>query len=173
MQILVIGTSRMDVSMGTVRSTASITVDPFQPMLGTVASDQVLKVVRDRNVLAFGSTQEVLHDRVFALSAMKVLMIKLSLLTCVVAKANFDRSLESMKITIVACALVCLVLLHQWNELLSSPTLGLEVVVVGGRSTSVHLVFVRKADIARIQKAYHEVDATAAALDRNVSLYIL
>lgn len=75
MQILVIGTSRMDVSMGTVRSTAGITVDPFQPVLGTMTSDQVLKIVCDGNVLALGSTQEVLHDGIFALLAAKIAMI--------------------------------------------------------------------------------------------------
>lgn len=135
--------------MGTVRPTTGITVDPFQPMLGTMTSDQVLKIVCDRDVLALSSTEEVLHDGVFASSAVKNVMIDRSILTCVVAKANLDGSLESMKVPVVGGALVCLVLLHQWDELLSSPTLGLEIVVVGGGSTSVHLALIRKAKMAR------------------------
>ena len=35
-----------------------------------------------------------------------------------------------MDVTVVASSLVCLVLPHQWDELLGGPALGLEVVVV-------------------------------------------
>ena len=49
----------------------------------------------------------------------------------VVTKGNLDGSLESVNVAVVAGALVSLVLLHQGNELLSGPSLGLEVVVVG------------------------------------------
>ena len=101
-------------------------------MLSTVAGNEILKIVRDRDVLRLNRTEEVLHDRVG-----------------VVAEADLDRTFESMDVTVVARTLVGLVLLHEWNKLLSSPALGLEVVVVRSRCTSVH----------------HEVDAGASAED--------
>lgn len=76
-------TSRVDIGMGTVRSATSleavsanlawtvieskgtyIAVDPFEPMLGAMASLQVLKIIDNRNVLRLGSTKEVVLDGV-------------------------------------------------------------------------------------------------------------
>lgn len=110
----------------------TLPVDPLQPVLSTVAGNEILEIVCDRDVLRLNRTEEVLHDRVG-----------------VVAKADLDRALESMDVTVVARPLVCLVLLHERNELLGGPTLGLEVVVVRSRCTSVH----------------HEVDTGASTED--------
>jgi hypothetical protein len=62
----------------------TLPVDPLQPMLGTVAGDEILEIVCDRDVLRFDCTQEVLHDRVG-----------------VVTEADLDRALESMDVTVV------------------------------------------------------------------------
>lgn len=105
-----------------------IPVDPLEPVLGTVARDQILKIIRDRDILRLDGTQEVLHDGVG-----------------VVAKADFDRAIESVDVAVVAGTLVGLVLLHERQQLLSRPAFRLEVVIIGGRCTSVH----------------HEVDAGA------------
>jgi hypothetical protein len=48
-----------------------------------------------------------------------------------------------VEIRIVAGALVRLVLLHQWNEFLGRPAFGLEIIVVGRGSASVHLADVK------------------------------
>lgn len=68
--------------------------------------------------------------------------------------------------------LVRLMLLHQGEKLLGGPTLGLEVIVVGGRGTSVHLrsnrVSLRPGwmgDGAVQCITYHEVDGGPAAED--------
>lgn len=74
-------------------------------------------------------------------------------LTGVVAEADLDWPLEAMQIPVVGRTLVCLMLLHQRNQLLGRPTLGLEVVIVGGRCSCIH----------------HEVDAAASSLsDKSV-----
>lgn len=84
---------------------------------------QVLKIIRDRNVLRLGSTQEVLHDGIR-----------------VVPERDLDGSIEAMNVPVVTGPLVCLVLSHQGKKLVCRPALGLEVVVVGGRGSSVHLL---------------------------------
>ena len=43
-----------------------------------------------------------------------------------------------MNVTVVARALVCLVFLHEWDKLFGLPALSLEIIVVGGTSSSVH-----------------------------------
>jgi len=98
-------------------------------MFGTVTGDQILKIIGNRDVLGLDGTKEVLHDRVG-----------------VVAEGDLDGAIETVDVTVVAGALVCLVLLHEREELLGGPALGLEIVVVGSRRTSVH----------------HEVDGRAA-----------
>ena len=105
-----------------VRAAAGVLVDPLQPMLSTMASLQVLQVVRDGYVLGLDCAKEVLHDWV-----------------CIVAKADFDRSLETVEITVLTSPLIGLMLLHQRNQLLGGPTLHLEVVIVRSGRTSVHL----------------------------------
>lgn len=122
MQVGVLGTGGVDVSMRSIASTARVAVDPLEPVLSTVARLQVLKVVSDWNALRLGGTQKVLHDWI-----------------CVVAKRDLDRPLEAVDFGVVAGPLVCLVLLHKRDELLGGPALGLPVIVVRSRRTSVHL----------------------------------
>lgn len=84
-------------------------------MLSTVASNEILKIVRDWDVLRLNRTEEILHDWVG-----------------VVAEADLDRTFESMDFAVVARTLVCLVLLHERNKLLGGPALRLKVIVVRG-----------------------------------------
>lgn len=100
--------------MGRVATTTSVAIDPFQPMLGTMTSDQVLKVVRDWDVLRLGSSEEVLSDGVG-----------------IIPKGDLDGSFETMEITVITSTLVCLMLPHQRKKLLGGPAFGLKVVVVG------------------------------------------
>jgi hypothetical protein len=115
MQVLVDSASAVDVAVSRVGSSSSIAVDPLEPVLSTVAGGQVLEIVGGRNALRFGGTKEVLLDRI-----------------CVITEGNFDGSLKSVEIAVVAGTLVGFVLLHQGNKLLGSPSLSLEVIVVGG-----------------------------------------
>jgi hypothetical protein len=84
---------------------------------------EILEIVRDRNAQRLRSPEEVLHDRVG-----------------VVSEGNLDRSLKAMDLGVLACSLIRLVLLHERNELFRGPALGLEVIVVGGGGTRVHLM---------------------------------
>lgn len=52
-EVLVVVASAVDVSVRRVRSTTSVAIDPFEPVLSTVASDQVLEVVGLWNALGF------------------------------------------------------------------------------------------------------------------------
>lgn len=99
-------------------------------MLSTVSSDKILEIVRDWNVLALRGPQEVLHDRI-----------------AVVTEADFDWSVKTMKVSILAGPLIRLVLLHQRKKFLGGPALALEVIIVRGRSTGVHLLGVRTCSI--------------------------
>lgn len=90
--------------------------------LSSLPSLQVLEVVCDRNAQRLRSPQEVLHDGV-----------------CVVSKGDLDGSVESMEVSVVAGSLVGLMLLHERKKLFRRPTLCLEVIVIGGGSTGVHL----------------------------------
>lgn len=82
-------------------------------MLCTMTCDQVLQVIRFWDTLRLGSPQEVLGDGV-----------------TVVAERDLNRPFETVNVWIVAGTLVRLVLLHQGDEFISGPTLGLEVIVV-------------------------------------------
>ena len=64
-EVLVDSTGAVDVRMRTVRTSASVAVNPLEPLLGTMSSNQVLEIIGDWNALALYSAQEVLHDRVF------------------------------------------------------------------------------------------------------------
>lgn len=86
-----------------------------------MASDQILEIICDWDVLGLDCTKEVLHDWVG-----------------VVAEADLDRTIETVDVTVVAGTLVGLVLLHQRDEFLGGPTLSLEVVVVRSRCTGIH-----------------------------------
>lgn len=89
-----------------------------------IPSREILKVICHRNALRLRGPEEVLHDGIG-----------------VVAKGHLDGAFEAMKVAVVACPLVRLVLLHQGNELLGGPALGLEVIIIGGRGSRVHLSF--------------------------------
>jgi hypothetical protein len=115
-------TSAMNVPMSRVRSPSSVPVDPLQPVLGTMTSDQVLEIVCGRNTLRLSGAKEVFFDRVG-----------------VIAERDLDRALEAVDVAIVAGPLICFMLLHERDELLGGPALGLEVIVVGSGSAGVHL----------------------------------
>lgn len=121
-QVLVNGTSAVNVAMSGVRSSSGVTVDPLEPVLSSMAGNQVLKIIGSGDSLGFGGPQEVLLDWVG-----------------VVAKRNLDRTLKAVEIAVVARTLVCLVLLHERDKLLGGPAFGLKVIVVRSRGTSVHL----------------------------------
>jgi hypothetical protein len=112
-QVLVHRTSAVDVSVRRVRSSTSVSVDPLEPMLGTMTSNKILKIVGGRDALSLSGTKEVLFDWV-----------------SVVTERDLDGSFKTMDIAVIAGPLVCFVLLHKRNELLGSPALGLEVIVV-------------------------------------------
>jgi hypothetical protein len=134
--------------MRRVRSSASVPVDPLEPMLSTVASGQVLKIVGDRNTLSFDGAKEILLNWI-----------------AVVAEGDFDWALETVEVAVVTGSLISFVLLHQRNELFGGPALGLEVIIVGSRGASVHLAEVsRKADFGA-EHTYHEVDGRTSTKD--------
>lgn len=61
-QILVNGTSAVDIGMGRVRSSSGVTIDPLEPVLSPMSGDQILKIIGGRNTLGFGGSQEILLD---------------------------------------------------------------------------------------------------------------
>lgn len=50
-QILVNRSGTMDVSMGRIRPSPCVSVDPLQPVFGSMASNQILKIIGGRNSL--------------------------------------------------------------------------------------------------------------------------
>lgn len=52
-QVLVVLAGAVDVSMGRVRAATSVPIDPLEPVLSTVTSDQVLEVICDGEALGF------------------------------------------------------------------------------------------------------------------------
>lgn len=99
--------------MSRIRTTASVPIDPLEPMLGTVTGSQILQIVRGGNALGFSGTKKVPRNWIG-----------------VVAKGDFNRTFEAMYVTIVAGTLVGLMLFHEWNEFFGLPPLGLEIVIV-------------------------------------------
>jgi hypothetical protein len=71
-----------------------------------------------------------------------------------------------MDIAIVASSLVSLMLSHQRNQLLGRPALGLKVIVIRSRCTSVHL-FHKSAMLRSLQRTstHHKVDRRTSAKD--------
>lgn len=120
-QVGVHSTSGVDVPVSTVTSATSVSVDPLEPMLSSVPSDEILQVIYDRNALGFGSPEEIVLDWVG-----------------VVTKRHLDGTLISVNVLVVRGTLVRLMLLHEWQQLLCRPALGLEVIVVRSRGSSVH-----------------------------------
>ena len=94
MEVLVISSCGVDVSVCRITPSTGVTIDPFQPVLSTMAGLEVLEIVRDGEALALHSSEEVLHDWVG-----------------VVAKGDLDWSLKSMNVTIITGSLVCFMLL--------------------------------------------------------------
>lgn len=90
-------------------------------MLGSMSSDQILKIISRGNTLRFGCPEEILHDRI-----------------CVISKGDLDWAIESMNVAVVARTLVGLVLLHKRDQLLGSPALALEIVIIRSRCARVH-----------------------------------
>lgn len=83
---------------------------------------QILQIIRYRNILRFRSTKEVLRDGVG-----------------VIAERDLNGTLKSVYITIIASTLICLMLSHKGEKFFCRPSLGLEVVIIRGRSSGVHL----------------------------------
>ena len=54
-QVLVNCTSAVNVPVCGVTSASGVAIDPFQPMLSTVAGDQILEIVCGRDALRLGS----------------------------------------------------------------------------------------------------------------------
>lgn len=67
-QVLMFGASGMNISRCSIRPAASVSIDPLKPLLGTVASDKVLEIIRDWEALRFCRSQEILHDGVLIVS---------------------------------------------------------------------------------------------------------
>ena len=55
---------RMNIRMSRIRPTASVSVDPLKPMLGSMASLKILKIISSRDVLGLSGTKEVPCDGV-------------------------------------------------------------------------------------------------------------
>lgn len=121
-QVLVHGASAVDVAVGGVGATACVAVDPFEPLLSSMAGGQILEIISVWYALRLRGSQEVIFDWVR-----------------VIAERDFDGTFETMNVTVVAGALVRLVLLHEWDELVSGPAFCLKVIVVRCRSTCIHL----------------------------------
>ena len=127
MQVLVDSTGGVNVCGGSIRSATGVTdyilvlyndhigaqslpIDPLEPVLSTVTGNEILQVIGGWDVLGFGCTEEVLADGVG-----------------VVAEGDLDGTLEAVEVAVVAGTLVGFMLLHQWEQFLGSPALGLEV----------------------------------------------
>jgi len=72
MQIGVMSTSTVDISMSRVRATSSIAINPLLPVTGSMTSLEILKIVGHGDTLGLDGAEEILHDGV-----------------CVVAKADY------------------------------------------------------------------------------------
>ena len=104
----------MDVAVRRVRSSSCVPIDPFEPMLSAMAGNQILEVVSRGDALRFSGTEEVFLDWVG-----------------IVPKRHLDWALKTMNVAVVTCTLISLVLSHERDELLRSPALRLEVIIVG------------------------------------------
>jgi len=54
----------VNVCVGRVRPTARVTVDPLQPVLGTMACREVLEIIGSGNALGFRGAKEVPSNRI-------------------------------------------------------------------------------------------------------------
>jgi hypothetical protein len=64
MQILMDSPRAVNVSMGTVRTTSGIPIDPLQPVFCTMARNQILKIIGGGNALGFAGTKEIILNRI-------------------------------------------------------------------------------------------------------------
>ena len=114
------GPGRVDVRMSTIRAAASlwysisqcsiqraplfthVTVDPLEPVLGSVAGGQVFQVVDNRDVLRLRGPQEVILNRIGASSRVNLLSNRVPELNShlLVSKRNFDRTLKPMELPV-------------------------------------------------------------------------
>jgi len=119
--------------MSTITAATSVTINPLEPVLSTMARDQVLQVVGGGDTLALSGAQEIVRDWV-----------------SVVAEADLNWALEAVNITaesvlalnpvnwpcsnlpVIASPLVRLMLPHERNELLGGPALCLKVIIIRG-----------------------------------------
>ena len=79
------------------------------------------------------------HDRVRVISGTHVSRLSWEKKLWHTPEGDLDWSLESVNVTVVACSLIGLMLPHQGDQLLRSPALGLEIVIVRRRGASIHL----------------------------------
>lgn len=87
-QVLMHRPGTVNVPMCRIRTTPSVSVDPLQPVLCTMGGGEILEVIRSGNTLRLSGPQKVLFDGVG-----------------VVPEADFDGSIKSMNISVVARAL--------------------------------------------------------------------
>ena len=85
MQVLVHGSRGVNVAMRGIGAASSVSVDPFEPVLGAVSGHEILQVIGRWNALRLGCPQEIIFDRVG-----------------VIAERHLDWSFESVDVTIVA-----------------------------------------------------------------------
>lgn len=136
-------------------------------MLGSVAGMEILKVIDHRDALGLRGTKEIILDRVGTarVSTFALFLTNRGGTDCLlVAKRDLDRAFEAMGVPIVRGTLISLVLLHQGQQFLGRPSIGLEVVIVGGRCTSVHLNGVSNTLESIIDQwiSYHKVDGRSS-----------
>jgi hypothetical protein len=86
-----------------------------------MAGTEVLEVIDKGDALRLGGAEEVILDGV-----------------CVVAEGNFYGALVTVNFWIYRVALISLVLPHERKELISRPSLGLEVIVCGCISHAIY-----------------------------------
>ena len=82
-------------------------------MLCTVARGKILKVISGGNALRLSGPEKVPCNRIR-----------------IVPKGDLDGPFEAVQIPIVARALVGLMLLHEWEQLLGLPSFRLKIVII-------------------------------------------
>ena len=114
------------------------TSEHILPLLRTVASPEILQIVNHRDPLGLSGPEEVVLDRVHACQR-SASAAQNQAEDSLVAKRDLDGPLKPVSVAVVRCTLVGLVLPHERQKLVGSPSLGLEVVIIGCRSARVHL----------------------------------
>ncbi|KAH3669438.1 hypothetical protein OGAPHI_001559 [Ogataea philodendri] len=151
-EVVLVSHGWVHISVRRVGSSTQVSVDPLEPVLSTVRGLEVLQVVNDRNSLRFSSSQEVL-----------------AVWVCVVTERDLDRTVESVNVFVVARTLVSFEFLHQWQQLVGGPSLGLPVVVVRSRGSGVHQKVDRGATTKNVG-AWNNSSSTVQSLGRSGSV---